>query len=226
VPTNAVRVDNIQALNNWREDYDAGTSGSSGSSSGVSLLVEAPSVSGNAREFSTDYVNYGGERYYVSFGQDTAATHFLYDAWVYLDSSVTSVANLEMDMNQVMANGQTVIYGFQCDGWSGTWDYTTNAGTPEKPVDRWLNSDQACNVQNWARNTWHHVQVAYSRDDAGNVTYQTVWLDDVEQDINVTVPSAFALGWSSTLLTNLQVDGRDASGSSTVYLDQLTVYRW
>jgi hypothetical protein len=70
------------------------------------------------------------------------------------------------------------------------------------------------------------VQIAYSRDDAGNVTYQSVWLDDVEQDINATVPSSFVLGWGPTLLTNLQVDGLGASGSSTVWLDNLTIYRW
>jgi hypothetical protein len=40
-----------------------------------------------------------------------------------------------MDMNQVMPNGQIVIFGFQCDGWSGTWDYTANKGTLEKPID-------------------------------------------------------------------------------------------
>jgi hypothetical protein len=29
----------------------------------------------------------------------------------------------------------------------------------------------------------------------GNVTYQSVWLDGVEKEINQTVPSAFALNW-------------------------------
>ena len=32
-------------------------------------------------------------------------------------------------MNQTMENGQTVIFGFQCDGYTSTWDYTRNAGT-------------------------------------------------------------------------------------------------
>jgi hypothetical protein len=90
-----------------------------------------------------------------------------------------------------------------------------------------LQSTAACNVQNWAPNTWHHVQIAYSRDTAGNVTYKSVWLDNVQQDLNVTVNSAFALGWSPTLLTNFQVDGMtQASSTNTVYLDNLTVYRW
>jgi hypothetical protein len=189
-------------------------------------MVDSPSLDGQAREYQSTFTNYGGERFHVSFGQDTQATHFLYDTWVYLDDTVSDIANLEMDMNQVTANGQTIIYGFQCDGWTQTWDYTTNAGTPENPVDGWLHTDQACDVHSWSKETWHHVQVMYSRDDEGNVTYQTVWLDGAEQDINATTPSAFALGWGPTLLTNLQVDGMGTSGGSTVYMDELTVYRW
>jgi hypothetical protein len=119
-----------------------------------------------------------------------------------------------------------VIFGFQCDGYSNTWDYTKNAGTPQSYKDVWLHSTASCNPRNWAVNTWHHVQIQFSRDQYGNVTYQAVWLDGAKQTLNVTVPSAFALGWGSTLLTNFQVDGLGTSGSSTVYLDQLTIYRW
>ena len=42
-----------------------------------------------------------------------------------------------------MPNGDTVIFGFQCDGWDGTWDYTENAGTPTAPIDHWVNSSAA-----------------------------------------------------------------------------------
>jgi hypothetical protein len=126
-----------------------------------------------------------------------------------------------------MANGQTVIFGFQCDGWTGTWDYTANAGTPEAFVDVWLPSKATCNVQNWTQNAWHHVQITCSRDGSGNVTYRSVWLDNVKQNLNGTVPDAFALGWGSTLRTNFQVDGGTLTEStSTVFVDKLTVYRW
>src|SRR6202042_886128 len=95
VPANAVSVSAIQAMSSWKAAYDSGTSGSSGGASGATSIVETPSVSGEAREFSTNYTNSGGERYYASFGQDAKATHFLYDAWVYLDGSISKVANLE-----------------------------------------------------------------------------------------------------------------------------------
>ena len=224
IPSNAVSVSSIQTLGNWLAVAD---SGASGTSSGVTTLENSPSMSGNAREFATTYSNYGDERYYASFGDDTTSMNFLYDAWVYIAGTSSGVANVEMDMNQVMANGQTVIFGFQCDGWTSTWDYTANNGSPQSPVDVWLHSTASCNPRQWSTNAWHHVQVSYSRDNAGNVAYQSVWFDGVESVINANVPSAFALGWSPILITNFQVDGATAAGgSSVVYVDDLTVYRW
>ena len=224
VPSNAVSVSNIQALGNWVAVDDPGTDGSA---TGAMAMVGSPSITGNALEFYTTYTYYGGELYYATFGDDTTTSNFVYDGWVYLTNSSGSIANVEMDMNQVMPNGETVIFGFQCDGWNGTWDYTENAGTPTAPVDRWVQSNAACNIQNWSQYAWHHVQVSYARDDYGNVTYQSVWLDGNQQQINATVPSAFALGWGPTLLTNFQVDSFAAGwSSSTVYLDHLTISRW
>jgi len=224
VALDAVSVSSIQSLGNWKAINDSVVGGTA---TGAMSVVNTPAMSGFTRKFVTSYSNYGGERYSVSFGDDTTATHFLYDAWVYLQGPSTSIANVEMDMNQVMPNGETVIYGVQCDGWYGTWDYTANKGTPQKPVDTWLHSKVPCNPRAWSTNSWHHVQISYSRNDSGTVTYQSVWLDGVQGSINATVPSAFALGWSPTLLTNFQVDSyTTASATSAVYLDNLTISRW
>lgn len=223
IAANAIEATGVQALNTWSGTQD---SAGSGSASGSTGLVNNPALSGSARQFNTTYTNGGSERFYTTFGADQTATHFIYDAWIYIAAPSLTVANLEMDMNQVTANGQTVIYGVQCDGYSNTWDYTANKGTPQAPNDQWVHSSATCNPRNWATNAWHHVQMSYSRDDAGNVTYGSIWLDGAQQNINATVPSSFALGWGSVLLTNFQVDGVGASGSTTVYLDSLTVYRW
>lgn len=152
--------------------------------------------------------------------------NFFWDGWVYVDSSIGSVANLELDMNQVISNGDTIIYGFQCDGYSGTWDYTENSGTVVNHSAHWLHATNApCDVRTWTQNAWHHIQIGYSRDNSGNVTYHSVWLDGNQTQINKTVPSEFALGWGTTLLTNFQIDGR-GTGSNTIYLDNLTISRW
>lgn len=223
IPSNAVSVSSLQTMGNWKQSFDAGTTGSA---SGSMALVGSPTLAGDSRQFITNSTGGGGMRYYLSFGDDTTAQNFVYDAWVYLDGTAGNIANLELDMNQVMPNGQTVIYGFQCDGYNGVWDYNENAGSPTAYRDHWVQSSAPCNARNWSRNAWHHIQISYSRDSSGDVTYHSVWLDGQEQAINATVHSAFALGWAPSLVTNFQVDGIVAGGSNTVYLDKLTIYRW
>jgi|HubBroStandDraft_5_1064220.scaffolds.fasta_scaffold00519_12 hypothetical protein len=223
VPSNATTETQLQLLPNWNFTHDPGTIGSS---VGAMTQVNTPSLSGAAAKFEISYTNWGGEIYSVSYAKDPNVTNFLYDAEVWIAAG-SQIGNLEMDNNQVTPNGDTVIYAFQCDGDSNAWDYSENAGTPKAPVVKWLHSSVPCNPTEWAPNAWHHVQISYSRDDVGNVTYNSVWLDGVEALINETVPSAFTLGWAAgTLLTNFQVDGVGAGGSSTLYLDNLTVYRW
>lgn len=224
IPSTATKTSALQALTNWKGKHDAGTPGTS---SGTMSMTSSPAQSGNARKFYTKFTDYGGHRYTTSIADDTSAKNFVYDAWVFLQNTANTVANLEMDVNQVMSNGLTVIFGFQCDHWSRTWDYTANLGTPSAPKDKWIHSKASCDVKKWTQNAWHHVQVSYSRDNYGNVTYNAVWLDGVKQTIGAKVKSGFALGWAPTLLTNFQVDGAvSGSGSSTIYLDKLTLYRW
>jgi hypothetical protein len=225
VPSNATTVGAIQTLGNWRAVYDTGTNG--GGASGWMAMGGSPSRTGNARRFVTTYTNNGGERYDASFGDDPNAQNFFYDAWVYLDGTHNSIANLEFDLNQTMADGFTAIFGFQCDGWTNTWDFTRNAsGNPWSPNDQWTHSSQYCNPRNWSINTWHHVQISYSRTTDGWVTYKSVALDGKQQPINTTVYGAFALHWGPVLLTNFQVDGLGSGGTSSVYLDDVKISRW
>lgn len=222
VPSYATTVSNLQSMRNW---VASGDKGAVGHSSGSTTLVSSPAIHGPSRRFVTHYSGSGDERYSLNFGDDRTATNFFYDAWVYLTDSANDVANVEMDMNQVVEDGQTIIMGVQCDGYTGTWDFTLNEGTAKRQKDHWAHSRAGCNPRSWSKNAWHHVQAFYSHNGAGKVTYHTVWLDGVAHPINATVYSAFALGWGGDLITNFQVDGR-GSGSNTVYIDSLTVSRW
>ena len=223
IPPNAISETQVQLMPDWRIKHDPGTPGSS---TGAMAVVSDPSLSGQAEQFYTTFTGSGGELYSLTYGADSAPQNFVYDAQVWIDEG-SKIANLEMDNNQVIPNGDTVIYAFQCSGNATVWEYSSNAGTPTAPVVKWLRSTAPCNPANWTTNVWHHVQISYSRDNVGNVTYHSAWLDGVESPINETVNSDFTLGWAAgTLITNFQVDGAGASGSATLYLDNLTIYRW
>jgi hypothetical protein len=190
-------------------------------------MTSSPSLSGSARVYSTGFSYFGGERYSASFGDDRDSQNFLYDTWVYIAGSNSGFSNLEFDLNQTLPNGETVVTGFQCDGWTGTWDYAVNTGSATKFNDTWQHSSAACNAHTWGVNQWHHVQILSSHDESGYVTYKSVWLDGKEQDLYKTVFSGYALGWAPTLLTNFQIDGATSGNtSSVIYLDKMTVYRW
>jgi len=223
IPSYAISQKEIQLLPNWRIKHDSGTAGTS---TGSMTLVSDPSLSGQAAKIYTTFTNAGGELYSVSYANDTDSKNFVYDAQVWV-SSGSVISNLEMDNNQVMRNGDTVIYAFQCSGYANVWEFTTNAGTPTQPQPKWVKSSVACNPSKWTRDRWHHIQISTSRDDSGNVTYHSVWFDGIESPINQTVNSDFSLGWAlGALVANFQVDGLGTSGSSTLYLDHFTMYRW
>jgi hypothetical protein len=224
VPSNAVGVSSIQSMGNWTAIHDVGTIGSS---SGTMSLASTPALTGTSRLFANQFNNYGGERYSVQFDDNTTSENFFYDAWVYIAGSSSGFANLEFDLNQTMPNGQTVLMGFQCDGWSQRWDYAVNGGSPTSPKDTWLASYAPCNVHNWGVNQWHHLQIYFSHNESGWVTYHSVWLDGAEQDLNITACSGYALGWGPAIVTNFQIDGNNSGTTwGNVYLDEVTVHRW
>lgn len=224
VPSSAVGVSAIQSLSDWTAIHDGGTPGSS---SGTMSMSSSPSLTGAARLFANQFNDFGGERYTAQFDDNTTSENFFYDAWVYIATNANGFSNLEFDLEQTMANGETVIMGFQCDSWSGTWDYAVNGGSPTSPNDTWLHSYAPCNVHSWGANQWHHVQIYFTHNSSGWVTYNSVWLDGNQQNLGFNVFSGYDLGWGPAIVTNFQIDG-DSSGTTwgNVYLDEVTVYRW
>ena len=224
VPSNAITVSSIQTLSNWKGVHDGGTSGNS---YGTMSLVGSPSLTGTSRLFANEFIDFGGERYSAQFGDDTTSENFFYDTWVYIKDSASGISNLEFDLAQTMSNGETVMMAFQCDSWINRWDYSVNGGSPTSPNDTWLHSYAPCNVHSWGVNQWHHVQIYFSHNSSGWVTYHTVWLDGTQQNLNFTVFSGYDLGWGPSIVTNFQIDGAIAGTSwGNVYLDEMKVSRW
>jgi hypothetical protein len=222
IPANAIASGDLDASTRWQWTHDPGTPGSSQGS--TVYPVSGMSADNAAREFYMTYSGRAGEIYHVSFATDKNATHFVYDAHVYVVDP-SQLANLEMDMNDVMPDGRTVILGTQCSTYSGSWEYTYQSGGHP----HWRASNIPCDPKKWSANTWHHIQIASERDSNGNATYDWVSVDGVYSDFqNATVNSALSLGWAiGDLLINFQIDGANTgSGSNTIYTDKLIVYRW
>jgi hypothetical protein len=199
--------------------------GTQGSSQGSTVYPVAGISSDNvAREFYMTYTSHGGELYHVSFATDKLATHFVYDAYVYVVDP-SQLMNLEMDMNDVMPDGRTVILATQCSSISSSWEYTLYTGGGF----HWHPSNIPCSPLKWSAKTWHHIQIASERDGNGVATYDWVSVDGQYSDFeNASGPDAKNLGWAiGDLLINFQIDGEvKGSGSNTIYTDQLKVYRW
>lgn len=223
VPSSAASVSNLDAMSGWSATHD---DGGPGSSSGSMTVVSSPSISGSSREFVTEFSNSGDERYSLSFSDNTSAQNFFYDGWFYLTSSSIHIANLEFDINQTMSDGDTVMFGIICDGYSGHFAYTANIGSAANPRPSHITkSGTSCNPRDWTQDKWHHLEAYYSHDDSGYITYHAVWLDGTEYTINETVLGKYDLGWGPTINTQFQVDGLGSS-HATVYLANLNVSRW
>jgi hypothetical protein len=189
-------------------------------------MVTSPSLSGSSREFQIQFSNGGDERYSLSFADDTSSENFFYDTWVYVTGSSSSIGNLEFDINQTMSDGNTVMFGVICDGYTLHWAYTVNTGSGSNPSPRHIaKSGSYCDPRAWSQNKWHHLQAYYSRDSSGYITYHAVWLDGTETSINERVFGKYDLGWGPIINTQFQIDGLGSS-HTTVYLAELNVSRW
>jgi hypothetical protein len=219
IPSYAIGSANLDGKT-WAYEQDAGTPGDA---HGSTVYPATTPLYDDARKFYMTYARHGGERWHVSFAKDASATHFIYDTYVYIVDPA-QVGNIELDMNQVMSNGATVIYGTQCSSYSKTWEFTTVSGGAH-----WHSSNIPCNPKNWAAKTWHHIQIASHRNSSGDVTYDYVNVDGTHSVFkNATGNSAESLGWArGDLLINFQLDGANSGGGSiTAYIHKMTIFRW
>ena len=142
--------------------------------------------------FDMSFTGRGGLRYSLTFGHNPNVTHFIYDTWLYIDDPA-QLANMEMDMNQVISDSKTVILSFQCSMYSGTWEYgLISGGGPH-----WHPSGVGCDPRKWKPYTWHHIQIATHRS-GDYVTYDWVNFDGAIHSINKSGPGSIASalgGW-------------------------------
>jgi hypothetical protein len=220
IPANAISSGDLDGKGPWGQIHDGGTPGSS---RGSSVYPASTPLYDDARKFYMTYSDRAGERWNLPVGHDGKATHFVLDTYVFFPTP-SQVLNLELDINQSMTNGETVILGTQCSGVTGTWEAAYTSGK----LDHWWSSSIKCDPRNWTANTWHHVQIAMHRDAGGAVTHDWVNLDGAHYNWNYTRESAHFLGWEPGIIdVQFQIEGANkTSGSVTSYIHKMTIYRW
>jgi hypothetical protein len=219
IPGDAKSSGDLSESSHWTWSHDAKTPGSAVASS--HYPISSPSLDGHAREFSMSYSDKGGERFSLTFGHNSEVTHFVYDTYVYVNDA-SQLANLEMDVNQVVSNGRTVIFAFQCSGNSGRWEYSTI----ENNAPHWHTTGLACNPRSWKSKVWHHIQIASHRE-GDNVTYDGVSFDGDYKAVDKGGAGSLDLHWGAADLNlNFQLDGADSRGEVVMYQDKLTIYFW
>lgn len=226
IPGNALQV-TLDTMN-WNTTKDAGTPGTACTSSlpcSTKYPVVVDAAHQDTRSYNMAYSARAGVRWSVTAANDTGATHFIYDTWVYSDDW-SQVANLEMDINQVTADGKTRILGTQCSGWDHAWDYTLNTSSGGW---HWVPSNVTCDPRTWAPKTWKHIQIVGHFDSDDVSYYEGVWIDgQYSAFTNAQGATGRALGWAKGhIVINFQADGTNATtGSLSVDATRLTVIRW
>jgi hypothetical protein len=220
LPSNAVSSGDLDGELGWQQIHDGGTPGTS---KGSSVYPATTPLGDDARELYMTYSNRGGERWSLTFANDPASTSYVLDTYVLLPNP-SEVLNLEMDINQVTANGETVILSTQCAGITGTWEAGYTAGK----LDHWWASHIKCDPRTWAPNVWHHIQIGMHREPNGVVSHDWVNFDGAHYVWGYARESAQFLGWAHGVNdVQYQIEGSSAgSGSVTSYIHKLTIYRW
>ena len=230
-------VSNLQASDGWNgwgelaPNYDICVAPCSGVSWGMLLHVSSPSLSGNATEFKI-----GGSTPYSDvlwslplLGQNTTqdlpdSTHttlptlhnFTYDAYFY-GSELELTQVLEFDINMYM-NGLGFIWGTQCRIAGGNeWDVWDN------PTAHWVPTGVACNPLS---SKWNHVTIQARRRSDNSLLYESISLNGMTTNINMTTPTfSVPAGWWG-LTANYQMDGNFKQSPNTTYLDNFSLTYW
>jgi len=200
----------------WTGVHDDATSGTA-----VGTTSYPVDIGGRqARSFPNTFTSNGGLRYHTVYSHDAEHKHFVFAGDLWIDDNPDAIDQMELDNNQVLANGGTVIYGVQCNANSGAWDITIM-----DPNCRWIPSSAKGNPHDWPKQKWLHFEHLHHRDDEGNVTYESVYFDGTTQQINQTLPSIGDLRWGQDCLVNVQIGG-NGDGSVLVYGSNLQVAMW
>ncbi len=208
-PANSVVFTNVQNFTSgWGSCSDCAGGGSVTTNYWMAQYQTSPSLSGSSAQFFNGGQAWANVLWYNKLGAQNAATHFLWDFYVYFDSTTaTNVWSAEYDLWQSVGGYEHMI-GSQCDFGDGVWD------TWDQLNGRWIHTNIACN--RFTPNTWHHIQWYVERVSATQYRYDVLVVDGVSYAVNQTYTASVS-NWNDNLGVQWQLD---VSGNGT------PAYQW
>lgn len=142
--------------------------------------------------------------------------NFTLDTYVYV-TNLAVTQDLEFDINWYM-NGVGMEWGTQCNHLAdGAWDVWDNVNA------KWFSSGVPCALNNTA---WNHVVLQVQRESNNDLLYQTITVNGVVHNLNITVaPFAVPSVWYG-MTVNYQMDGNYNQSAYTTYLDKANFTYW
>jgi Ca2+-binding RTX toxin-like protein len=217
-PSNATVLQNMQnTTNDWTECSTCAGGANSTTNYWTAPFQSSPSMTGSSREIFIGGPSWSNALFIKTMPGTNNASHFLWDFWVYQDS--TSEANIwssEFDLWQTLGGNEFMI-GSQCDFGTGYWDTWDNAN------NRWITNAIPC--PRWAANTWHHVQWYVERIDPTHYRYDTLVVDGHGYGLNQVWAVAYN-GWSDAVGVQYQLD-QDSTGTPLhEWVDNVKLTLW
>ena len=177
----------------------------------------SPSKSGSSLQVYVDGLPWTNALFIDTMGGTSSATHFLWDSWVYLDSTTAaSVWSSEFDLWQTLG-GKEFMIGSQCDFGDGYWDTWDSAN------NRWIENGIPC--PRWAANTWHHVQWYVERISSTQYRYDTLVVDGHGYGFN-QIYKANPIAWPDAVGIQYQLDQGPSGAPAQEWIDNVKLTTW
>ena len=177
----------------------------------------SPSRDGSSRQFFNGGAAWANVLWIKKLGNQNQAHHFLWDFWVYFDS--TTAANVwaaEYDLWQSVG-GHEFMMGSQCDFGTGYWDtWNSSAG-------HWVQTSIPC--KRFAGGTWHHIQWYMERVSSNQYRYNTLVVDGVSHAVNQTFYTN-GVNWADSMGVQWQLDLSSNGYDAHEWVDQVKLSIW
>ena len=207
-------------INNNGSGWGSCTSCAGGNSQAGSYWMaqfqSTPSRDGSSSEFYVSATQpYSDVLFWNKLGALSSATQFTWDFWVYLDQPSLNAEALEYDMFQ-LAGGVEYMFGSQCSYGTGYWDVWNQS------TGKWVQTPLAC--EQFSTESWHHIVWRYHRTSDQNMHFDSLTLDGVQHNLNLTEPSGpLPSGWTDNVGVQWQLDTGTSPLAFHEWIDNVTL---